>query len=107
MAWIESWIQTCVLGSGPVQVQLIHMQFHCILVLTIYNLRDTHNYNTIAIPNPLLLVYLYPTHIIESEHDMVVRVVVRQFLIILANQVSETQNLFYFFTVSYHFTKEE
>ena len=34
VAQIESLIQSCVLGSDPMYVQLIQMQFHCILMLT-------------------------------------------------------------------------
>ena len=34
VAQIESWIQMCVLGSEPAHAQKIHMQLHCILVLT-------------------------------------------------------------------------
>ena len=37
----------------------------------ILNPIDTHNYNTIAIPNPLLLVYSYPVRILESRHGKV------------------------------------
>ena len=36
VAQTESWIQTCVLGSEPAHARLHHMQFQCILVLTIY-----------------------------------------------------------------------
>ena len=39
----------------------------------IVNSIDTHNYNTIAIPNPLFLVYLYPICILESGHGMVLK----------------------------------
>ena len=35
----------------------------------IYSPTDTHNYNTIAIPNPLLQVYSYPTWSIFSCFD--------------------------------------
>ena len=45
--------------------------FQCSLYIYIYNSIDTHNYHTIAIPNPLLLVYLYPTRILESGHDII------------------------------------